>query len=261
MSDYSSIKVYEVSGDTRPLNAISVWDASSSGTRPLNSIPVWNDTNVGDRPLNSIQVKIVDKAPNAIPVWFNGGSEPGPGPQPGPTWDETTIGDNIWAAENLAYDDGGEGILIVPNVTVNGVDFGTQYYYRSDAVMRLYKNWSNLPFNGWHIATQDEGSLLQNQVANDPLSLMTTSGWNDGMNGNNLNGFNGAPLGYYWDNDGVPELSDLGYTCAFWLYANGSEEYNDDFDNYMSFSPDYISWEGYDVNKWWYPIRLVKDSE
>ena len=45
---------------------------------------------------------------------------PNPGPQPGPTWDETTIGDNTWAAENLAYDDGGEGILIVPNVTVNG---------------------------------------------------------------------------------------------------------------------------------------------
>ena len=80
----SSIKVYEVSGDTRPLNAISVWDASSSGIRPLNSIPVWKDTNNGDRPLNSIQVKIVDKALNAIPVWFNGGSEPGPGPEPLP---------------------------------------------------------------------------------------------------------------------------------------------------------------------------------
>lgn len=78
----SSIKVYEVSGDTRPLNAISVWDASLTGTRPLNSIPVWKDTNEGDRPLNSIQVKIVDKALNAIPVWFNGGSEPGPGPTP-----------------------------------------------------------------------------------------------------------------------------------------------------------------------------------
>ena len=78
----SSIKVYEVSGDTRPLNAISVWDSSSIGTRPLNSIPVWKDTNNGDRPLNSIQVKIVDKAPNAIPVWFNGSNEPGPGPEP-----------------------------------------------------------------------------------------------------------------------------------------------------------------------------------
>ena len=78
----SSIKVYEVSGDTRPLNAISVWDASSSGIRPLNSIPVWKDTNNGDRPLNSIQVKIVDKALNAIPVWFNGGSEPTPEPLP-----------------------------------------------------------------------------------------------------------------------------------------------------------------------------------
>lgn len=87
----SSIKVYEVSGDTRPLNAISVWDASSSGTRPLNSIPVWKDTNEGDRPLNSIQVKIVDKALNAIPVWFNGGSEPGPGPGPEPSLPPFTL--------------------------------------------------------------------------------------------------------------------------------------------------------------------------
>ena len=87
----SNIKVYEVSGDTRPLNAISVWDASSSGTRPINSIPVWKDTNNGDRPLNSIQVKIVDKAPNAIPVWFNGGSEPGPGPGPEPSLPPFTL--------------------------------------------------------------------------------------------------------------------------------------------------------------------------
>lgn len=191
-----------------------------------------------------------------------GSSSPEPTPPtPTPSWDETTIGDQTWAAENLAYDDGGEGILIVPNVTVNGVNFGTQYYYRSDAVMRLYKNWANLPFKGWHIATQDDGMLLQNIVVDYTLGLMTTSGWNDGNNGTNFYGFNGAPLGYYWDNEGEPEPSDLGYTCAFWLYQNGSEEYNDDFDNYMSFSPDYISWEGYDVNKWWFPIRLVKDSE
>lgn len=259
MSNYSSIKVYEVSGDTRPLNAISVWDASSSGTRPLNSIPVWDDTNAGDRPLNSIQVKIVDKAPNAIPVWFNNGSEPGP--EPGPSWDETKIGDDTWAAENLAYDDGGEGILIVPNVTVNGVNFGTQYYYRSDAVMRLYKNWSNLPFNGWHIATQDDGMLLQNNVVNDPLSLMTTSGWDDGNNGNNLNGFNGAPLGYYWEDEGVPTLESLGGECSFWLYAQGSEEWSDDFDYNMYFGPGFISYQGYDVVGYYMPIRLVKDSE
>lgn len=189
------------------------------------------------------------------------GSEPGPGPEPtpGPTWDETTIGDSTWAAENLAYDDDGEGILIVPNVTVNGVNFGTQYYYRSDAAMRIYKNWSNLPFSGWRIATQDDGMLLQSSVSNDPLSLMTTSGWNDGMNGNNLNGFNGAPIGYYWDNEGTPELIDLGSQCTFWLYADGSEEFNDDFDNYMYFGPENISHEGFDVNKWWFPIRLVKE--
>lgn len=191
-----------------------------------------------------------------------GSSSPEPTPPtPTPSWGETTIGDQTWANENLAYDDGGEGILIVPNVTVNGVNFGTQYYYRSDAAMRLYKNWSNLPFKGWHIATQDDGSLLQNYVGEgDPFSLMTTSGWNDGMNGNNLNGFNGAPIGCYWDNEGEPEPGDLGDVCEFWLYANGSEV-GDDFDNYMYFSPYGISHEGFDVNKWWFPIRLVKDSE
>jgi len=254
----SSINVYEISASERPLNTISVWDASSTGTRPLNSIPVWNETNTGTKPLNSIQVKLVDKAPNAIPVWFNGGSEPGPGPSP-IYWNEVKIGDQTWADANLAYDDGGEGILIVPDVTVNGVNFGTQYYYRSDAAMRLLKNWNNLPFNGWHIATQIDGSLLYNHVAGDALSLMTTSGWNDDNNGNNLNHFNGAPLGYYWDNEGEPEQENLGGECSFWLNRDYEFDYDTDFDCYMEFNGSYMTYEGFDVVNWYYPIRLIKD--
>lgn len=76
-----SIKVHSVTGDVRPVNAISVWDASSTGKRPVDSIPVWDDTNEGDKPLNAIQVKLVGDEPSAIKVWFKG-DEPGPGPGP-----------------------------------------------------------------------------------------------------------------------------------------------------------------------------------
>ena len=72
-----SIKVHSVTGDVRPVNAISVWDASSTGKRPVDSIPVWDDTNDGDKPLNAIQVKLVGDEPSAIKVWFKG-DEPEP---------------------------------------------------------------------------------------------------------------------------------------------------------------------------------------
>lgn len=79
-----SIKVHSVTGDVRPVNAISVWDASSTGKRPVDSIPVWDDTNDGDKPLNAIQVKLVGDEPSAIKVWFKDSEGPGPSDLVGP---------------------------------------------------------------------------------------------------------------------------------------------------------------------------------
>ena len=174
----SKINVYSSSAS----NAIKVFDASSTGLKPDNAILVTT----GTEPSNAIQINIGEPKWSSIAVNFCG-QEPTP---PGPTWETTTIGEQVWMAENLAYDDGGDGIHKFDNVTVNGVNFGTQYYYTPRAIRRISGD-----FNGWHISTKEDWDLLKNKVDNDCESLKSTSGWDDGKNGNNLNGFNGIPIG------------------------------------------------------------------
>lgn len=186
-----------------------------------------------------------------------GSSSPEPiPPTPTPSWDETTIGDQTWSNENLAYDDGGEGILIVPDFTVNGVNFGTQYFYRGDAALRI----KNDPIiSGWHIPTQEDCELLLNHLDNDCDSIRTTSGWNDGMNGNDLNGMHLAPLGDYYDDPEDEEEEQFwsqGDEAIFWIDYEGDncldacmEVYSDN----GAYVPSYDWWHTY------FPIRLVKD--
>lgn len=176
----SKINVYSSSAS----NAIKVFDANSTCLKPDNAILVTT----GTEPTNAIQINVGDKKWSSIAVNFAGETPTPPGPSP--TWETTTIGEQVWMAENLSYDDGGDGIHKFDNVTVNGVNFGTQYYYTPRAIRRISGD-----FPGWHIATDTDWNLLKNQVDNDSDSLKSTSGWDDGMNGNNLNGFNGIPIG------------------------------------------------------------------
>lgn len=60
-----------------------------------------------------------------------------------------TIGNQVWMAENLAIDDGGEGIYHNPD--------NNEYYYTWDAAMRIA---NSIP--GWHVPTAlewDEAAL------------------------------------------------------------------------------------------------------
>lgn len=233
----AKINVYSSSAS----NAIKVFEYGSTATKPNDAILV---TSADNGPANAIKVNVVnDYAVDAIPVWYTGGGSPVP---PTPTWETVTIGDNVWMAENLKYDDGGKGIL-VSSMVIHGADFGEQYFYNYEAVQRISGD-----FPGWHIATKDDWDLLKNEVAGDCNSLRTTSGWYGGNNGNNLKGFNGEPIGEYND-----RFYGTGINCfAYSINKNISspcQTMKMNYDNTM----DYQSFRFY----YYYPIRLVKDSE
>jgi uncharacterized protein (TIGR02145 family) len=161
-----------------------------------------------------------------------------------------TIGNQIWTSKNLAIDDGGEGITIIDNVTANGVNFGTQYYYTWDAAVRVANS-----ITGWHLPTKDEWITLRNYAGGESVAgtkLKSTSGWNSG-NGTDNYGFNVLPVGYCWLND----LKSLGSQDSFWTCtedgaANAKYCY---FVTSPYFIDSSLGKTNYNIS-----VRLIKDS-
>lgn len=122
--------------------------------------------------------------------WLQG-TEPEPTPEP--SFDEVTIGTQTWMAKNLAIDDGQGGIYSEDNVTANGVNFGTQYYYEYDAAVRVANS-----IQGWHLPTKAEWETLISYCGGTDVAggkLKSTTGWNDSHNGTDNYGFTAYPVG------------------------------------------------------------------
>lgn len=122
--------------------------------------------------------------------WCEEYVEPTP---PGPSFDEVTIGTQTWMAKNLAIDDGQGGIYSADNVTANGVNMGTQYYYNFDAAVRVANTIS-----GWHLPTKAEWETLISYCGGTDVAggkLKSTTGWNDSHNGTDNYGFTAYPVG------------------------------------------------------------------
>lgn len=179
---------------------------------------------------------------NAVP---GSGPEPEP-PTPGPVLNEVTIGNQTWLANNLDYDDGGEGIVKLDNVTYrnNAFNLGTQYFYTYDAMTRI----ANL-IEGWHMPSQAELNTListagiENLKSDKPVSQ---TAWDSP--GTNSTGFN--------------------LYCVIPLNANQSyaEIYADwdifttirTTDGYKSIWSDTYM-DNYNYDGVYFPFRLIKD--
>lgn len=140
------------------------------------------------------------------------------GPGPGPVTEDVTIGTQVWTAKNLAIDDGGTGIVKVDNVTANGVNFGTQYYYTKTAAERIAATVS-----GYHLPTSSDIQTFYSYIYNtygEVLSackaITTTSGW-DSVQGTNTTGLELLPIG---ESDPSGNLSDVGSNAVF-RFADG----------------------------------------
>lgn len=185
--------------------------------------------------------------------WLNPHIEPGPIPPTPPSFDEVTIGTQTWMSKNLAIDDGGEGITIVDNVSANGVNFGTQYYYTWDAAVRVANS-----IEGWHLPTDNEWIALGKVVGGVEqggtveyagTKLKSTTGWDSG-NGDDPYGFTGLPVGGKYS-----EVQLVGSFALFWTSSEYSPRATIRYfstDTSMHYDREYKS-NGFSV-------RLIKDT-
>ena len=130
------------------------------------------------------------------------------------------IGNYTWATTNLEYDDGGEGITIIDNVTSNGVNMGTQYYYTWEAAVRIA---SKIP--GWHLPSLEEFNSLVSYCGGSTVAggkLKSTTGWKNNGNGTNDYDFNGLPVGLY--DKRLNALVSVGF---YGLWRTSNESNND----------------------------------
>ena len=236
----NKIKVWNTNSSAKPNNAIKVFEYGSTATKPNDAILV---TSADNGPANAIKVNVVnDYAADAIPVWYAGGGE-----TPFP-YETVKIGDNVWMAENLKYTDesiSSEGNVKTSACVLNGVDFGTQYFYDRTGIMKISAN-----FPGWHIPTQYDVELLINEVAGDCDSLRTTGGWVSGMNGNDLKKFHAEPLVVF----GAPPYHE-GRRFIFPFMNNNINQLNT-----CGLSADNRITSGHISNATYYTVRLVKDN-
>lgn len=164
---------------------------------------------------------------------------------PAPSFDEVTIGTQTWMAKNLAIDDGGEGIYRRDNVTANGVNFGTVYYYTKDAALRVASS-----VDGWHLpGTWDYGDLVDYISTNAETKLCSTTGWSNG-NGTDDYGFTALPTGRIHLNY-LNEFDSLGSKC--YLCADGNNQYSA---YYIQPGDSGIGGN----NSFICPVRLIKDT-
>lgn len=148
------------------------------------------------------------------------------------------IGNQIWMAENLAFD-AGEGSLIVQDDPINLTKYGRIYSWES-AVKACPK--------GWHVPSQEEWEELANYICskiacssdsiywqNVGIHLKSEFGWENEKNGVDDFGFSALPSGnrHYVGSHCLWWTSNtIGYTSmAFKLTALTNKLANDGFIN------------------------------
>ena len=153
----------------------------------------------------------------------------------GNVYKTVTIGNQVWMAENLnvtQYRNGDPIPEVQDKEEWDNLTTGAWCWYENNSANgttygRLY-NWfavndpRGLAPEGWHIPSSDEWNKLTNNLGgaeNAGTKLKTTSGWDNGGNGDNKSGFSAIPGGYR-THDGY--FSNMGRNALFWT----STEFN-----------------------------------
>ena len=152
------------------------------------------------------------------------------------------IGDQIWMNNNLAIDDGGDGITINQETG--------EHYYTWDAAKRVSEK-----IKGWHLPTIAEWDFLAANAGGREVcgnKLKAASGWDDDGNGTDDFGFSALPAGNYNGSFG-----NLGSYAYFWTATEDGSSYA--YYRYFYTGASMNSRNDYKYNQ--YSVRLVKDSE
>ncbi len=153
----------------------------------------------------------------------------------GNVYKTVTIGNQVWMAENLnvtQYRNGDPIPEVQDKEEWDNLTTGAWCWYENNSANgttygRLY-NWfavndpRGLAPEGWHIPSSDEWNKLTDNFGGAETAgakLKTTSGWDNGGNGDNKSGFSAIPGGYR-THDGY--FSNMGRNALFWT----STEFN-----------------------------------
>ena len=184
---------------------------------------------------------------------------------PQPVIPYVQIGNQIWASENLSIDDGGDGIAIKYDVTSNGVNFGTQYYYTWVAAKRIVEN-----IEGWRIPTNTDfnnlRSYLESQEYTTTAPLRCVNGWTDSpyygeaVPGTDIFGFNIEPVGSIRSSNPSDNLAAVGEESMLRADDNNDTGRSCNFmygwSNLQKFTNWVYSWNMPDA---YIAVRLIKE--
>ena len=179
---------------------------------------------------------------------------PEPPIPPIPVFDEVTIGTQTWMAKNLAIDDRGDGIYHEDNVTANGVNFGTQYYYNYTGASRIADS-----IDGWHLPSLEEFNTLITYCGGGSaaaIKLKSTYGWNTN-NGTDDYGFCALPVADVYNNS--TSGRGVGSQC---YYCSNSKFYDQGTLRYRikQIGTSNIYESSYPNNTIKVTVRLIKDT-
>jgi uncharacterized protein (TIGR02145 family) len=182
-------------------------------------------------------------------LYFNG-SKIWPESSPAPTFDEVTIGTQIWLAKNLSIDDGQGGI------NTQTVDYGqgnvVECFYTWEAANRVANS-----ITGWHLPSQEEWATLVNYMGGYTVAgtkLKATYGWTNTVGTDNY-GFTVLPAGWYGLNNVYRDFGTISKIWTSTLYRNSTTSaYIRQF-NYTSNATETDA-----PFKMYLSVRLIKDA-
>ena len=183
------------------------------------------------------------------------------------------IGDQCWFAENLrttVYADDSAIPEVTDDTAWTGLSTGARCDYDNNASNvatygRLY-NWyavadaAGLCPTGWHVATDDEWTDLENHISSQGFSgtegtaLKSISGWGAGGNGTDDFGFSALPGGYRFYDGYFGSAGDVGY---WW---SSSPSGGDAWSRYLSSS--FLDVYRFDSNpRIGFSVRCLRDAD
>jgi len=171
-------------------------------------------------------------------------------PRDGKTYKTIKIGEQVWMAENLAYN--AEGSKCYDNNEENGKKYGRLYDW--DTAMQACPP-------GWHLPSDEEWQTLLDFVGDVGVGfggmiagkkLKSKNGWNENGNGTDDFGFTALPGGSGNDFD---EFYGVGSEGNWW-----GTLLNDDraFYKNMSYFAEYV-WGGACYKESMHSVRCIKD--
>lgn len=145
----------------------------------------------------------------------------------GQVYKYTTIGNQVWMAENLRYKIKEDTVADPSN------DFRSECFFSVDScsVMGLVYNWNvakDACPRGWHLPSEKEWNILVGRMGGDVEAnyrLRATSGWKELNRNENLNGSDDC--GFMLLPSQETYKPNIGYVADAWSSSEGSSEDNE----------------------------------